>query len=65
METITTLTNLAKHNPTYTIRPDNEIQCDCACGAMWVHPAGTKEEKLKSIHESHLRYFNKPKMETL
>lgn len=54
-----------KHEATYEIRENNEIVCAYLCGAKWSHPAGTKQEKLRSIFESHLAYFKRPGMEIL
>jgi hypothetical protein len=44
--------------------PD-KYQVECSCGAKWSHPLVATKEEMDSIYESHLKYFNRPKLEAL
>ena len=37
----------------------------CSCGASWTHPASRSSKEMDEIFQSHLKYFNKPKTQTL
>lgn len=37
----------------------------CSCGAFWSHPKERTQEEIDGIFQSHLKYFNRPKMETI
>lgn len=54
-----------EHQTTRTVRANGQQQIDCSCGAMWVHGKDETPEQLESIYQSHLGYFNRPKLETL
>lgn len=43
----------------------NDWRVECSCGASWTHKKDETEEKIESIFQSHLRYFNRPKMEPM
>lgn len=45
--------------------PSGEHKARCACGQSWTYAKDRTWEQMISIYESHLRYFNKPKQETL
>lgn len=56
-------------DPNHTLRrharTNGDWEINCSCGAMWTHKSNETQEKMQSIYESHLKYANRPKMETL
>lgn len=54
-----------QHTVVYIRRPSGEWQVDCSCGALWTHKADETEERMSSIYQSHLAYFNRPPTQVL
>lgn len=46
-------------------RGTDEFTARCSCDSVWSYAAGATMEHMQSIYASHLKYFNRPKMETL
>lgn len=44
---------------------NSQLRARCECNETWTYPQLVTYEHMVSIYESHLRYFNRPKMETL
>lgn len=43
----------------------DDMSASCSCGANWTYPKSSTMEHMRSIYESHLKYFNRPKTVTL
>lgn len=54
-----------EHRALAVRRPNREWEVNCSCGAKWTHDAAITEQGMLDIYESHLRYANRTKLETL
>lgn len=55
----------SKHIAYMHRRSSGDLEVNCSCGAIWTFGAERSMKHMDSIYESHLKYFNRPKMETL